>query len=113
MKHTLRSVRYENKVVPYDSWDQSDWRNMFLSKTNVSKTTAAGKCLEVDVSTACFLQKYVWKGELNAGSYYLLPFTSGCKLKRRNKKTISGKAVELINRSDSEEIDLSRELRLV
>lgn len=59
------------------------------------------------------LQKYVWKGELNAGNYYLLPFTSGCKLKKRNKKNISAKAVQLINRTDTDEIDLSRELRSV
>lgn len=63
--------------------------------------------------TACFLQKYVWKGELHAGSYYLLPFTSGCKLKKRNKKNMSGKSVQLINRTDTDEIDLSRELRSV
>lgn len=62
---------------------------------------------------ACFLQKYVWKGELNAGSYYLLPFTSGCKLKKKNKKNMSGKSVQLINRTDTDEIDLSRELRSV
>lgn len=73
------------------------------------------KSYEVEIppfSAVRFLQKYVWKGELNAGSYYLLPFTSGCKLKKRNKKTVSGKSVELINRGDTEEIDLSRELRL-
>lgn len=50
---------------------------------------------------------------MNAGNYYLLPFTSGCKLKKRNKKSISAKAVQLINRTDADEIDLSRELRSV
>lgn len=63
--------------------------------------------------TALFLQKYVWKGELNAGTYYLLPFTSGCKLKKRSKKNISIKTVELVYRTDSGELDLTRELRLV
>lgn len=50
---------------------------------------------------------------MNAGNYYLLPFTSGCKLKKRNKKNISAKAVQLISRTDTDKIDLSRELRSV
>ncbi|KAL6108265.1 efcab7 [Pungitius sinensis] len=57
--------------------------------------------------------KYVWKGELQAGTYYLLPFTSGCKLKKRSKKSLSNKPVELVYRTDSGELDLTRELREV
>ncbi|CAG11587.1 unnamed protein product, partial [Tetraodon nigroviridis] len=69
-----------------------------------------------DSTLVCFTEsrdreKYVWRGELNVGSYLLLPFTSGCKMKKRNKKTMSGKSVQLINRTDTDEIDLSRELR--
>ncbi|XP_040896367.1 EF-hand calcium-binding domain-containing protein 7 isoform X2 [Toxotes jaculatrix] len=56
-------------------------------------------------------EKYVWKGELNAGTYYLLPFTSGCRLKKRSKKNLSNKPVELVYRTDTEELDLTRELR--
>nr|XP_040040139.1 EF-hand calcium-binding domain-containing protein 7 [Gasterosteus aculeatus aculeatus] len=55
--------------------------------------------------------KYVWKGELHAGTYYLLPFTSGCKLKKKSKKSPSNKPVELIYRTDCGELDLTRELR--
>ncbi len=61
--------------------------------------------------TPLFLQKHVWKGELNAGTYYLLPFTSGCKLKKRSKKSLSVKPVELVYRTDTGELDLTRELR--
>lgn len=97
---------------------------MVVLKANASQTTTrqrphiythvyAVKTKRSRLFTAWFLQKYVWKGELNAGSYYLLPFTSGCKLKRRNKKNMSGKSVQLINRTDTDEIDLSRELRSV
>ncbi|XP_039984322.1 EF-hand calcium-binding domain-containing protein 7 isoform X2 [Xiphias gladius] len=56
-------------------------------------------------------EKYVWKGELNAGTYYLLPFTSGCRLKKRSKKSLSNKPVELVYRTDTGELDLTRELR--
>uniref|UniRef100_A0A8D3DE92 EF-hand calcium-binding domain-containing protein 7 n=1 Tax=Scophthalmus maximus TaxID=52904 RepID=A0A8D3DE92_SCOMX len=56
-------------------------------------------------------EKYVWKGELNSGTYYLLPFTSGCRLKKRSKKSLSDKPVELVYRTDTGELDLTRELR--
>lgn len=58
-----------------------------------------------------FLQKYVWKGELNAGTYYLLPFTSGCKIKKKSKKSLSIQPVELVYRTDTGELDLTTELR--
>ncbi|RVE73562.1 hypothetical protein OJAV_G00032470 [Oryzias javanicus] len=58
-------------------------------------------------------EKYVWMGELNAGTYYLLPFTSGCRLKKRNKKSFPGKSVELVYKTDTGELDFTRELREV
>lgn len=58
-----------------------------------------------------FLQKYVWRGELNAGTYYLLPFTGGCKIKKKSKKNLSIKPVELVYRTDTGELDLTTELR--
>ncbi|XP_071342258.1 EF-hand calcium-binding domain-containing protein 7 [Trachinotus anak] len=56
-------------------------------------------------------ETYVWKGELNAGTYYLLPFTSGCRLKKKSKKSPSNKSVELVYRTDTGELDLTRDLR--
>lgn len=58
----------------------------------------------------------MWRGELAAGSYYLLPFTSGCRLKRRRKRRSSREATPtkpepLIYRTDTGELDLTRELR--
>ncbi|XP_068445708.1 EF-hand calcium-binding domain-containing protein 7 [Clinocottus analis] len=58
-------------------------------------------------------EKYVWKGELHAGTYYLLPFSSGCKLKKRSKKSPSNKPVELVYTTDTGELDLTREFREV
>lgn len=57
------------------------------------------------------LQKYVWRGELSAGTYYLLPFTSGCRFKKRSKKSLPNKPVDLVYRTDTGELDLTRELR--
>ncbi|XP_045906685.1 EF-hand calcium-binding domain-containing protein 7 isoform X2 [Micropterus dolomieu] len=78
---------------------------------------SAGETKE-DSSLVCFTEskdkeKYVWKGELSAGTYYLLPFTSGCKLKKKSKKSPSNKSVELVYWTDTEELDLTRELREV
>ncbi|XP_060934507.1 EF-hand calcium-binding domain-containing protein 7 [Limanda limanda] len=56
-------------------------------------------------------EKYIWKGELNTGTYFLLPFTSGCRLKKRSKNDLPDKPVELVYRTDSGELDLTRELR--
>uniref|UniRef100_A0A8C9ZKW5 EF-hand calcium-binding domain-containing protein 7 n=1 Tax=Sander lucioperca TaxID=283035 RepID=A0A8C9ZKW5_SANLU len=78
---------------------------------------SAGEIRE-ESTLVCFTEskdkeKYVWKGELHAGTYYLLPFTSGCKLKKRSKKSLSNKPLELIYRTDTGELDLTRELRCV
>uniref|UniRef100_A0A1A7WZT4 EF-hand calcium-binding domain-containing protein 7 n=1 Tax=Iconisemion striatum TaxID=60296 RepID=A0A1A7WZT4_9TELE len=58
-------------------------------------------------------EKYVWKGELNAGTYVLLPFTSGCKLKKQAKKHVPNKSVELVYKTNTGDLDLTRELREV
>ncbi|XP_068599167.1 EF-hand calcium-binding domain-containing protein 7 [Brachionichthys hirsutus] len=76
--------------------------------------TSVGESKE-DSSFVCFTEskdkeKYVWRGELHAGTYYLLPFTSGCKLKR-NKKSLSNKSVELVYKTDTGDLDFTRELR--
>ncbi|XP_051802773.1 EF-hand calcium-binding domain-containing protein 7 isoform X3 [Acanthochromis polyacanthus] len=78
---------------------------------------SAGESKE-DSTLVCFTEskdkeKYVWKGELNAGTYNLLPFTSGCRLKKRSKKSLSNKLVELVYKTDTGELDLTRELREV
>ncbi|XP_008331450.1 EF-hand calcium-binding domain-containing protein 7 [Cynoglossus semilaevis] len=69
-----------------------------------------------DTSTVHFTEakekeKYVWRGELSAGTYYLLPFTSGCRFKKRSKKSLPNKPVDLVYRTDTGELDLTRELR--
>ncbi|KAJ7986300.1 hypothetical protein DPEC_G00338500 [Dallia pectoralis] len=55
-------------------------------------------------------EKYVWKGELNAGTYHLLPFTTGCRLSKRTRKKVST-PVPLVSRSETGELDLTREFR--
>ncbi|XP_008404383.1 EF-hand calcium-binding domain-containing protein 7 [Poecilia reticulata] len=77
----------------------------------------AGETKE-DSALVCFTEskdkeKYVWKGELNAGTYRLLPFTSGCRLKKQDKTNFSDKSVKLVYKTDTGEMDLTSELREV
>lgn len=54
-------------------------------------------------------ESYVWKGELGAGSYTLIPFTTGCRL-RKSKKQVA-KEAKLVYRDDSEDLQLTAEFR--
>ncbi|XP_077390552.1 EF-hand calcium-binding domain-containing protein 7 isoform X2 [Festucalex cinctus] len=56
-------------------------------------------------------EKYNWRGELKAGTYYLLPFSSGCRLKKRSRKNESHKSVELVYKTDSGELNLTSDFR--
>ncbi|XP_054645804.1 EF-hand calcium-binding domain-containing protein 7 [Dunckerocampus dactyliophorus] len=56
-------------------------------------------------------EKYIWRGELKAGMYYLLPFSTGCKLKKRSKKKVLNKTIELVYKTDTGEVDLTKEFR--
>ncbi|XP_041696010.1 EF-hand calcium-binding domain-containing protein 7 isoform X2 [Coregonus clupeaformis] len=75
----------------------------------------SGKATKEDSTLVCFTEsrdkeKCCWKGELSAGTYCLLPFTTGCRLRRRTRKSVS-KAVTLVNRTDTGELDLTRDFR--
>ncbi|XP_077440815.1 EF-hand calcium-binding domain-containing protein 7 [Vanacampus margaritifer] len=56
-------------------------------------------------------KKYIWRGELKAGTYYLLPFSSGCRLKKRSRKNVSKKSIKLVYKTDSGELDLTSDFR--
>ncbi|KAK2889231.1 hypothetical protein Q8A67_014606 [Cirrhinus molitorella] len=55
-------------------------------------------------------ERFLWRGELNAGSYLLLPFTTGCRLMKRMRKTAT-KAAQLVNRTQSGELELTKEFK--
>ncbi|XP_029003390.1 EF-hand calcium-binding domain-containing protein 7 [Betta splendens] len=104
---TIQPVSLSHRPEKPSSWMTVDTALFIVS---------AGETKE-DSALVCFTEskdkdRYVWKGELSAGNYYLLPFTSGCRLKK-SKKCVSNKPVELVYRTDTGELDLSRELREV
>ncbi|XP_043098049.1 EF-hand calcium-binding domain-containing protein 7 [Puntigrus tetrazona] len=68
-----------------------------------------------DSNLVCFTdlrdkERFLWRGELSAGSYLLLPFTTGCRLMKRMRKT-STKAAQLVNRTQSGELELTKEFK--
>uniref|UniRef100_A0A3B4A916 EF-hand calcium-binding domain-containing protein 7 n=1 Tax=Periophthalmus magnuspinnatus TaxID=409849 RepID=A0A3B4A916_9GOBI len=104
---TIQPVSLSNRP------DKSDW----MSTDTALFVMTAGENKE-DSTLVCFTEskdkeKFVWRGELSAGTYHLLPFTSGCRLKKNSKKNTFHKPKELVYQTDTGELDLSRELRLV
>ncbi|XP_063795260.1 phosphoglucomutase-1 isoform X2 [Pseudophryne corroboree] len=54
-------------------------------------------------------ETYAWKGELAVGSYTLIPFTTGCRL-RKSKKQVA-KEAKLVYRDANEDLVLTPEFR--
>ncbi|XP_067315911.1 EF-hand calcium-binding domain-containing protein 7 [Pseudorasbora parva] len=74
-----------------------------------------GNKTKEDSTLVCFTElrdkeRFVWRGELNAGSYLLMPFTTGCKLMKSTRKT-STKTAQLVNRNQSGELELTKEFK--
>uniref|UniRef100_A0A8C1TTU5 EF-hand calcium-binding domain-containing protein 7 n=1 Tax=Cyprinus carpio TaxID=7962 RepID=A0A8C1TTU5_CYPCA len=68
-----------------------------------------------DSNLVCFTElrdkeRFLWRGELSAGSYLLLPFTTGCRLMKRTRKTAT-KTAQLVNRTQSGELELTKEFK--
>ncbi|KAJ8277911.1 hypothetical protein GJAV_G00081580 [Gymnothorax javanicus] len=67
-----------------------------------------------DSNLVCFTElrdreKFGWKGELSAGTYYILPFSTGCRLKK--SRAPLGKTAQLVHRTESRELALTKEFR--
>uniref|UniRef100_A0A7N8X292 EF-hand calcium-binding domain-containing protein 7 n=1 Tax=Mastacembelus armatus TaxID=205130 RepID=A0A7N8X292_9TELE len=115
--HVTQTTKVYLTIQPLSLSHRPDSSASWMTVDTVLFVMSAGETKE-DATLVCFTEskdkeKYVWKGELNSGTYYLLPFTSGCRLKKRSKKSLSIKPVELVVRTDTGEIDLTGELRCV
>ncbi|XP_029905098.1 EF-hand calcium-binding domain-containing protein 7 [Myripristis murdjan] len=104
-------------IQPLSLSQRPDKSSSWMTVDTALFVMSAGETKE-DSTLMCFTElrdkeKYVWKGELTAGTYYLLPFTSGCRLRKRSKKSLSNKPVQLVYRTDTAELDLTREFREV
>ncbi|XP_074858562.1 EF-hand calcium-binding domain-containing protein 7 isoform X4 [Carettochelys insculpta] len=54
-------------------------------------------------------EMFKWKGELGSGIYWLIPFTTGCRLKKINKQ-ITGEA-KLVYKDEDGELALTKEFK--
>ncbi|XP_048394863.2 EF-hand calcium-binding domain-containing protein 7 isoform X2 [Stegostoma tigrinum] len=86
----------------------SPWMNVDTS-LYVLRIDGDSEVLEVVCATELReKEKFGWKGELRSGIYHLLPFTTGCRLrKRRKSKTREAK---LVHREDGN-LALTKEFR--
>ncbi|XP_072130000.1 EF-hand calcium-binding domain-containing protein 7 isoform X2 [Mobula birostris] len=53
-------------------------------------------------------ERFGWKGELHSGVYHLIPFTTGCRLRKRNKSMI--REAKLVHRENGD-LMLTKEFR--
>nr|XP_033771867.1 EF-hand calcium-binding domain-containing protein 7 isoform X2 [Geotrypetes seraphini] len=67
-----------------------------------------------DLQLVCFTElrnkeTFGWKGEMGSGVYWLIPFTAGCRL-RKKRKTVTAEA-KLVYRDESKDLVLTKEFR--
>ncbi|KAK7889924.1 hypothetical protein WMY93_025484 [Mugilogobius chulae] len=91
---TIQPVALSNRP------DKSNW----LSTDTALFIMTAGESKEdstlVGFTESKHKNKYLWRGEMKAGTYHLLPFSSGCRLTKSNKKTglfINPKSLEVLS----------------
>ncbi|MGH0140905.1 UNVERIFIED_CONTAM: hypothetical protein FKN15_073026 [Acipenser sinensis] len=94
----------EPKSIQTSSW-MSDDTALYIVRENERPE---------DSDLVCFTElrdkeKFGWKGELSSGVYYLIPFTTGCRLKRKRK--IINKQAQLVYRGDNGELALTKKFR--
>ncbi|XP_029474777.1 EF-hand calcium-binding domain-containing protein 7 isoform X2 [Rhinatrema bivittatum] len=67
-----------------------------------------------DLQLVCFTElrtneTFGWKGEMGSGVYWLIPFTTGCRL-RKKRKHVTAEA-RLVHRDESNDLVLTKEFR--
>ncbi|XP_062280388.1 EF-hand calcium-binding domain-containing protein 7 [Scomber scombrus] len=105
---TIQPLSLSHRPDKPSSWTTVD-TSLFVMSAGETKEDSMFVCFTESKDK----ERYVWKGELNAGTYYLLPFSSGCRLRKRSRKSLSNKPIELVYKTDTGELDLTRELREV
>uniref|UniRef100_UPI00398E8CB0 EF-hand calcium-binding domain-containing protein 7 n=1 Tax=Pristiophorus japonicus TaxID=55135 RepID=UPI00398E8CB0 len=86
----------------------SPWMNVDTA-LYVLRNTGDSEALEVVCATELReKEKFGWKGELRSGIYHLLPFTTGCRLRKRRKSVT--REAKLVNR-ENDDLALTKEFR--
>ncbi|KAJ8376242.1 hypothetical protein SKAU_G00068220 [Synaphobranchus kaupii] len=101
---TIHPLNLNQEDERPSSWMMVDTA-LFLVTANKMKEDSNLACLTEQRDK----EKFGWKGELSAGTYYIMPFTTGCRLKRRRASV--AKAAQLVYRTDAGELALTKEFR--
>ncbi|XP_064187992.1 EF-hand calcium-binding domain-containing protein 7 [Anguilla rostrata] len=101
---TIRPLNLNQEDERPSSWMKVDTA-LFLVTANKTKE---------DSNLVCFTEqrdkeKFGWKGELSAGTYHILPFSTGCRLRRSRAPAL--KTAQLVYRTDAGELALTKEFR--
>ncbi|GCC37589.1 hypothetical protein chiPu_0016093 [Chiloscyllium punctatum] len=100
---TIRPLNLSESEEKQSSWMNVD-TSLFVLRNNGDSEVLEVVC----VTELREKEKFGWKGELRSGVYHLLPFTTGCRLrKRRKSKTREAK---LVHREDGN-LALTKEFR--
>ncbi|XP_050817963.1 EF-hand calcium-binding domain-containing protein 7 isoform X2 [Gopherus flavomarginatus] len=97
----LNLSQLEGKTSPWLSVDTA----LYVLKENESQENLQ----LVSFTEAQNKEMFMWKGELGSGIYWLIPFTTGCKLKKI-KKQITGEA-KLVYKDGDGELALTKEFK--
>ncbi|CAM5162549.1 unnamed protein product [Natator depressus] len=97
----LNLSQLEGKTSPWLSVDTA----LYVLKENESQENLQ----LMSFTEARNKEMFRWKGELGSGIYWLIPFTTGCRLKKI-KKQITGEA-KLVYRNEDGELALTKEFK--
>ncbi|XP_065265053.1 EF-hand calcium-binding domain-containing protein 7 [Emys orbicularis] len=97
----LNLSQLEGKTSPWLSVDTA----LYVLKENESQENLQ----LVSFTEARNKEMFMWKGELGSGIYWLIPFTTGCRLKKI-KKQMTGEA-KLVYRDEDGELALTKEFK--
>ncbi|XP_071984166.1 EF-hand calcium-binding domain-containing protein 7 isoform X1 [Engystomops pustulosus] len=87
----------------------SPWMSVDTALYVLKESDGRGEPQLISFTEVRYKESYIWKGDLGAGSYTLVPFTTGCRL-RKSKKQVP-KEARLVYRDDSEDLQLTPEFR--
>ncbi|XP_063057873.1 EF-hand calcium-binding domain-containing protein 7 isoform X2 [Engraulis encrasicolus] len=113
--HVPQTTTVYITIQPLNLNQNQDKSSPWMSVDTALFVVTAGEGKE-DSNVVCITEqrdkeKFVWKGQLAEGTYYLLPFSTGCRLvpSRRSEGT---EAAELVFRNqDTGELELTGEFR--
>ncbi|XP_043346848.1 EF-hand calcium-binding domain-containing protein 7 isoform X1 [Dermochelys coriacea] len=102
-------VYAECLVLPNDCGKTSPWLSVDTALYVLKENETQENLQLISFTEARNKEMFRWKGEVGSGIYWLIPFTTGCRLKKI-KKQITGEA-KLVYRDEDGELALTKEFK--